>query len=386
MSVANDPSTASAAAGWDFVPTSNKNSSMSSANDPSTMPKSLSAIMERMKKRQADAPAESPAPKKAYNGNLRFDLKAVVVSVYNTANSERFTVIPCLEQQIDKNDRCNGYIDENIIRVRPEKEDDYNETIVLGDVFELSRYHGGKPERTPRKYRFGDSVVLKRVSIKRGNNGMNFNNVHWVEHSEEKFPMNIPKTMMDLSSDSYHKAVVIGGENSNVSNAAFAELKLTSSGKIYTRLTFNYGEENDLEGSAMVWDDRLGLFGIWNPEVLETILPKVLETSLTIIGSREKAKEGFSSDRLKLSVRALLLGAGTLQQYVQEYGESLTKKAVVKELGATVNSDLNEGHPLNSIADTTVLNISEWSGDIKSMPAAVKFYKLFDTITYAILN
>ena len=135
----------------------------------------------------------------------------------------------------------------------------------------------------------------------------------------------------------------------------------------------------------MLWQEKLMEIGVYNPEVLEAILPKVLETSITIIGNKEKEQENYASDKLKMNIRALILGAGTLRQYVEEYGTSMTKAKVVKELGATVASDLNEGHPLNSQPDTTILNISEWSGSLANMPKSVKFYKMFDTITYAII-
>jgi len=369
---------------------SSKNPTMSSSDHPSittsTVPKSLATILAKMKKRQADTPADEPKAKKAaYTGNLRFDLKCVVISVWNSEKSERFTLIPCMDQgEMMKNDRCNGYLDDNVVRVRPDKDgDEYSESITLGEVFEVSRWHGGKPEQTPRKYKFGDSVVLKRVSMKRGDTAT-FNNVHWVEFATEKFPMNIPKTMKNMSEDNYHKAVVIGGEDSNVTNAAFALLKLTSSGKIYSSLSFNYGEEGQ-EGSAMIWEEKLLSFGCRNPELLESILPKVLETSLTIIGSREKNKEGYESTGLKLSVRAMLLGAGTLQQYVEEYGVSMKKAKVVKELGATVASDLHDEHPLNSVADTTILNLNEWTGSLANMPKSVKFYRVWDSVVFAVL-
>lgn len=380
----------------DAFTSSSKNSQMSSSDDPtmtSTVPKSLAAIMERMKKRQADAPADAPAPKKAYTGNLRFDLKCVIISAYNRDKSERFTVIPCIDQgEMIKNDRCNGYVDENVVRVRPDKEEDYSESITLGEVFEVSRWHGGKPERTPRKYKFGDSVILKRVSIKRGDNGMNFNNVHWVEHSEEKFQMNIPKTMMDLDGESYHKAIMVGNgsdvmalwDDYKDADDNSMRLKLTGNGKIYARMNFTYGEEG--QGSVMFWQESLYQFGIYNPEVLNDVLPKVLtDTTITIIGNKEKDKEGYTSDKLKMNIRALLLGAGTLHQYVEEYGTSMTKAKVSKELGATVNSDLNEGHPLNSQPDTTILNLNEWSGSIKDMPSSTKFYKMWDTVIFAML-
>ena len=381
MSTTNDP----------ILTSTSKNSSsnyskMSSTNDPK-MPASLATILAKMKKRQAEAPAEDKTKtKKAYTGNLRIDLNATIISAWNSEKSERFTVVVSNNglDKLEKSERSNGYFEDGVIKIRPQNSEDYSQQIIPGDVFECSRWHGGKSERVKKTYKFGQSVVLKRVSIKEGDNGMCFNNVHWVEYSTEQFPMTIPKSMTDLEADSYHKAVVIGGE-SNVSNATFGELKLTSSGKIYTRLSFNYGEEGDQEGSSMFWQEKLFQFGIYNPETLESVLPKILETSITIIGNKEK-DEGFESDALKLNVRALLLGAGTLQQYIEEYGTHLTKAKVVKELGATVNSDLNEGHPLNSSTDdTTVLNLNEWSGNIKGMSAAVKFYKLFDTVIFAVL-
>jgi len=136
----------------------------------------------------------------------------------------------------------------------------------------------------------------------------------------------------------------------------------------------------------MLWQEKLHLFGIYNPEVLNAVLPRIInETNITIIGSKEREKEGYESNALKINVRALLLGAGTLREYVEEYGTSTTRKAVIKELGAEAFSDLNEVHPLNSQPDTTILNLTEWSGNIKAMPASVKFFKMFDTITYAIL-
>jgi hypothetical protein len=349
------------------------------------MPASLATILAKMKKRQAEAPADAPKAKKVYTGNLRIDLHATVISAYNTEKSERFTVVVSTNgvDKMEKNPRSNGYYEDGVIKVRPQNSEDYTETIVPGDVFECSRWHGGKPEKFPKTFKFGDSAVLKRVSIKKGDNGMNFNNVHWVEHSKEQFPMTIPKSMSDLESEGYHKAVVLGPD-SDVTGE-FGQLKLTSSGKIYTRFTFLYGEEGDIEGSAMFWQETLFKFGIYNPETLESILPKVLETSFTIIGNKEKEKEGYESTSLKLNIRALLLGAGTLQQYIEEYGVHMTKAKVVKAIGATVNCDLNEGHPLNSDPDTKVLNLNEWSGNVKEMPAPTKFYKLFDTVLFAVL-
>ena len=384
MSITNDPILIQNSKSSKMFST--QKSQMSTTNDPK-MPQSLVAIMAKMRKRQAEAPAEDTTKvKKAYTGNLRVDVYGSIISVWNSDKSERFTIVVSSHglDKMEKNERSNGFVEDGVIKIRPQNSEEYSQEIVPGEVFEVSRWHGGKPEKNPRAYKFGDNVVLKRVSMKVGENGSVFCNTHWVEHSEEQFQMTIPKTMTGLEQDSYHKAVVFGAD-SNVTNANFTELKLTSSDKIYSCLTFNYGEEGELEGSAMLWQEKLMEIGVYNPEVLEAILPKVLETSITIIGNKEKEQENYASDKLKMNIRALILGAGTLRQYVEEYGTSMTKAKVVKELGATVASDLNEGHPLNSQPDTTILNISEWSGSLANMPKSVKFYKMFDTITYAII-
>ena len=195
--------------------TNTMSQSMDDTQTNTNKPPSYSAIIARMKKRQAENPsaADQPKEKKAYTGNLRVDIPAVVINAWDSEKSQRFTVIVANHnlQSLVKNERANAYYENGVIHVRPQNGEEYTETIEPNTVFEFSRWHGGKEDASKKeKYVFGDSITIKRFSMKMGNNGERYGNCSWVERSNEQFDWSLPDAMKDLSADNYHKAVVFG--------------------------------------------------------------------------------------------------------------------------------------------------------------------------------
>lgn len=347
--------------------------------------KSLDSILERLKKRQLDAKEEPTAKKPAYTGMKRIDLNATVVAVRNGEKSERFTVVLVSTdlQKLDYDEQYNGYFDqdENKIKLKLKDAHTYDTSLSPGEIVEFSRYHGGIPEKVPRTYEYGDSVVLKRVSCSTGKNadGKVFLNTHWVEHSTQQFEVAIPKSMTNLLSEGYYKALTFPQEDP----PSIQDLRVTSSNKIYTRMTL---QQKEMPVEAMLWQEKLHRFGIANPEVIEKILPQAFsDTTITLFGNKEKSADGYDNNTFKFSVRRLILGkTNKLTDYVVENAQSLEKADVIKELGKLVASPLNTNHPLNSIEKTKLLNLSEWEGSISNLGTSTKFYKLFSVI-FAVL-
>ena len=359
---------------------------MSTTNAP-ILPSSMGRMLEKMKKRQLETKEIAHAEKKAktttYTGAKRLDLNATILAVRNTDKSERFTVIVSDHgvENLKNEENINGYYNKatHTIQIKPKDQEDYI-SVIPGQVLELSRYHGGKAEKIPKTWAYGDCVVLKRVSITPGSrgDGTMFYNTHWVEPSTKTFPLEFPSSMNDLQSEeSYYKTVMF--PNSDVKTQ---ELRVTANDKIYGRVTTN-------EITAMLWQEKLFELGIWNPETLENILPQAFSTTkITLFGNKEKPDEAYpvgEGEPVRFNVRKLILGNGSLASYVEEFGEPLDKKTVLKALGKPVTSALATDHPLNANPKTQVLNLNEWSGSIKDMPATVKYYKLFGQITYAVM-
>ena len=366
---------------------------MSSMNDPksaSAPPSSMKLMIEKMKKRQLEIKdSEQVSKKVAYTGNKRLDLNATVIASRNTEKSERFTVVLSTHglKSLHQDSKTNGYYDAETqsIQIKPKDSEDHI-TLIPGQVLELSRYHGGKPEKVPKTFHYGDCVVLKRVSATPGNrgDGTMFFNVHWVEASPDSWDLTMPESMTNVQSDdSYYKTVSFPVKDENA-QVQVQPLRITGNDKFYSRVSSSAID-------AMLWQEKIFELGIWNPEVLDKALPMAFEkTTITLFGNKEKPDEQYQPNEedapVRFNVRKMILGEnGSLDEYLKEFATPVEKKTVIKELGKSTTSDLSDGHPLNSVPNTKVLNLNEWTGSIKEIPANATYYKLFDLVIYAVL-
>ena len=366
-------------------------------NDQKT---TMDFMLDKLKKRQLDSTSNGGqgATKKAYTGTKRIDLWATIVAVHNTKVSERFTVIisPKDIKNLVNEEKVNGFYEpsSHSIRMLPrdqERLDDNYVSIIPGEIVQISRYHGGQPDLTP-DFTFGNNVWLRSCSASLGKQGDGkvFFNVSRVEHTDAQFDFIIPKSMSDLTSESYYKAITFPVKEEE--EMRIQDLRVTSGNKIYSRVSIIQEHGGAIE--AMLWQEKLAEFGIRNPETLEQVLPEAFARSkITLLGNIAKddymdSKDGNDTQQLKLNVRKIILGTGTgtLKSYVEEYGEEVEKQVVIADLGKVVTSEMHDGHPLNSLTGSKVLNISEWTGSLEVLMArtpSTKIYKLFGVVYYA---
>jgi hypothetical protein len=339
-------------------------------------PREMWTIIEKMKKRQMESTQDdSPdSAKRTKVSNLRFDLKAVVVHAHQTPNSERFTVIVCEEQDsIEESPRMNAHFDEELrkIYVRPDKEETYTEDIDLGSVIEVSRYHGGKEnEKKYSEYAFGDSIVLKRVSMSRVGDVV-YKNVHWVEHAKESYEFTIPKSMTwsPNNTDSYY---YVFSDFDFEENPTSKELLVARNNKIYAKLLIKEADQmGHRTWQGFLWQEQLHKFGIYNPETLENCWEELFEElNVRVMVSIDKEE--------KLSIRDIIFekksGKYTTSLYEALQDSSFEKVAVDDfSEGKEYESCWSVGHPLNTLPNSKVINLSEWTGNInEDLPSSIE--------------
>lgn len=360
--------------------------SFTNTNNPA-----FAAVLDKMKKRKTEENDNVQQERKRSASNIKVDVPAYIIHSRHSEKQERFEVMIAGNdylKTIENDPRSNGYFDEtdDLVKIKSSDSDDYDIQFTAGQRMTWTRYTGGKEDASKAKrWDFMTPVILRRCFVKTNaaNPDRPYFNLSWVEIDTSDRPITIPKSVQKMDDDNYWKIVDIG--NDEIEDVTVCELKITSNQKIYTRMQWTMGGK---KYACAVWQETLLSFGIYNPEAIENTMRIFLKSgkiALLLAKPKDSDDEEQDSDRaINLNLRSIRFLDGDLKSFIENAGVETQKKGVTTLLGKTVSSVFSEGHPLNSIENTKMINLTEWSGKIADLPKTTKFYQLGDAM-YACL-